>query len=82
MSPQQKIASFVRKLLSSKGDHEPFTEDEPLLSGGRLESIDAVELVVFLEEEFGVDFVETGFDQSKIDSVQLMAELAQDPTTC
>jgi hypothetical protein len=34
-----------------------------------------VEIVIFLEEKFGVDFAEIGFDQALIDSVDAIAAL-------
>jgi acyl carrier protein len=43
---------------------------------GRLSSVEAVEIGVFLEENFGVDFSEIGFDQARIDSVDLILSLA------
>jgi acyl carrier protein len=48
-----------------------------LLLGGRLQSLDAVEIVVFLEEKFGPDFAATGFDQEKIDTVDAIASLIE-----
>jgi acyl carrier protein len=42
-----------------------------------LGSVDAVELVVLLEERFGIDFAEVGFDQSNIDSIEAIRSLLQ-----
>lgn len=69
MADLQPVRQLLRQLLVQRGDLEPFTDDELLLSTGRLQSIDGVELVVFLEETFGIDFAAIGFDQSTIDSV-------------
>lgn len=46
-----------------------------LLLSGRLASVDAVDVVVFLEERFGVNFYEIGFDQTLIDSVNAIYTL-------
>jgi acyl carrier protein len=40
-----------------------------LMTGGRLQSIDTLELVLFLEEKCGTNFAERGFDQNELDSV-------------
>ena len=40
-----------------------------LMTGGRLQSIDTLELVLFLEEKCGINFAERGFDQNELDSV-------------
>ena len=57
-----------------------FSDSDSLLLGGRLQSLDAVEIVVFLEETFGVDFAAIGFDQEKIDSVDAITSLFE--TVC
>jgi acyl carrier protein len=36
-----------------------------------------VEIVVFLEEQFGLDFAVIGFDQEKIDTVDAIASLVE-----
>jgi acyl carrier protein len=63
------IRQFVRNLLAQKSDDKPLSDDSSLLISGRLDSVDAVEIVVMLEEKFGVDFAEIGFDQTMVDSV-------------
>jgi len=73
-----EIREFVRKLLARKGDTEPFTDDGSLLLSGRLQSVEAIELAVFLEEKFGVDFAKLGFDQEMIDSLDAISALVQD----
>jgi len=45
--------------------------------GGRLESIDGVEIVVFLESNFGIDFTKIGFDQTLIDSIDSIMALTE-----
>jgi acyl carrier protein len=42
-----------------------------------LQSIDAVDIVVFLEENFGIDFSEIGFDREQIDSIDAIFALTQ-----
>jgi len=68
---------FVEGLLRKKGDLNPFSDSESLILSGRLESIDAVEIVMFLENQFGLDFRAIGFDQGLIDSVELIVRLVQ-----
>ncbi|SPF48875.1 Acyl carrier protein [Candidatus Sulfotelmatobacter kueseliae] len=75
MNEPAEIRSFVAELLRRKGDQAPFTDSESLILGGRLQSIDAVEIVVFLENRFGLDFAAIGFDQTQIDSIDLIAAL-------
>ena len=77
MDQMVEIREFLRKLLSSRGDRQPFTDSTSFFLSGRMGSVDAVELVVLLEEQFGIDFAETGFDQSQIDSIDAIKLLLQ-----
>lgn len=77
MDPKTDVRQFLQELLTRKGDRQPFSDSDSLLLSGRLESVDAVDVVVFLEEKFGVDFAEMGFDQGLIDSVASIESLIQ-----
>lgn len=77
MQGKAEIREFVRNLLSDKGDSGALQDNDSLLLSGRLQSIDAVEIVVFLEENFGIDFAEIGFDQEQIDSIEAIHNLTQ-----
>jgi acyl carrier protein len=77
MDPKAEVRQFLQELLTRKGDRQPFSDSDSLLLSGRLESVDAVDVVVFLEEKFGVDFAEIGFDQGLIDSVACIESLIQ-----
>jgi len=76
MDQRNEVRQFISKLLRRKGDQAPFADSESLILGGRLESIDAVEIVMFLEKRFGVDFATIGFDQTLIDSIDLIVALS------
>ena len=76
MNPADKIRNFIQTLLARRRDKRPFDDSSSLILSGRLSSVEAVEIAVFLEENFGVDFAEIGFDQAKIDTVDLILSLA------
>jgi acyl carrier protein len=75
---KQVIREFLRELLARKGDTQPFSDEASLLLSGRLQSVDAVQLAVFLEEKFGVDFARIGFDQEMIDTVDAASVLVEE----
>jgi len=77
MDHREEIRKYLKDLLLLKGDSQPFADDASLLLSGRLASVDAVEIVVFLEEKFGVNFSEVGFDEALIDSVNSIDSLIQ-----
>jgi acyl carrier protein len=77
MDRVEEIRLFCKKLLALRGDRQSFSDQSSLFLSGRLGSVDAVELVVLLEEKFGIDFTETGFDQALIDSIDAIKALIQ-----
>ena len=75
MSTQAKIRNFLEKILNDKGDNSGFTDQQLLLTEGRLTSLDVMMIVVFLEENYGIDFSDRPFDQNEFDSVDSITAL-------
>lgn len=67
----------MAQLLAQKGDERPLTDADSLFLSGRLQSIDAVEIVIFVEDRWGVDFSQVGFDESMIDSIGAIEALVE-----
>lgn len=78
MDRKRMIREFLQGLMARKGDAQPFSDVSSLLLSGRLQSVDAIEVAVFLETEFGVDFATIGFDEEKIDSVDVIVALVEE----
>ena len=70
------IRSFLEGRLALKGDGEDFSDSESIFTSGRLDSLDAMETVIFLEDTFGIDFGQVGFELAIIDSPDAIAALA------
>jgi acyl carrier protein len=77
MSGKDDIRNFVQQLLTRQDDRRPLADSDSLLLSGRLQSIDAVEIVLFLEERFGIDFADLGFDREQLDSIDAIALLSE-----
>ena len=75
MSTQANIRSFLEELLNDKGDSSGFTDQQLLVTEGRLTSLDIMTIVVFLEENYGIDFSDWPFDQNEFDSVDSISAL-------
>ena len=75
MSTQAKIRNFLEKILNDKGDSSGFTDQQLLVTEGRLTSLDVMMIVVFLEENYGIDFSDRPFDQNEFDSVDSITAL-------
>ena len=75
MSTQAEIRNFLEEILNDKGDSSGFTDQQLLITEGRLTSLDVITIVVFLEENYGVDFSDRPFDQNEFDSVESITAL-------
>ena len=75
MSTQAEIRNFLAEILNDKGDSAGFTDQQLLVTEGRLTSLDVMMIVVFLEENYGIDFSDRPFDQNEFDSVDSITAL-------
>lgn len=64
----------MEDLLQQKGDHRGFSDQDSLIASGRLDSVDMLNLVVFLENTCKIDFSDH-FDQDELDSVDSIMTL-------
>ncbi|HEX3662795.1 MAG TPA: hypothetical protein VHU89_15275 [Acidobacteriaceae bacterium] len=80
MTEKAAIHDFVQDLLLRNEDRAPLADGDSLLVTGRLQSVDTVDIVVFLEERFGIDFAQIGFDRDQLDSVDAIYALTQNAT--
>jgi len=74
---RNKIRSFVGDLITRKGFSAKFTDDTKLVSNGFLDSIDIMDIVVYLEQEFSLDFIDRGIDQTEFDSVNSIIQMIE-----
>jgi acyl carrier protein len=70
-----QIRAYVASRLSLHGDIAPLGDEDTLFTSARLDSLDAVELVIFLETDFGIDFSKLGFDLTLLNSVSAISDL-------
>ena len=74
---KQKIKAYLLDTLKQQGDNHPLNDNDSLFVSGRLDSVSMMMLVVYLENEFTVNFKGTDFDVHLIDSVQEIALLVE-----
>lgn len=72
---KQKVRDFMKETLEQHGDHLGFSDDESLFSSGRLDSFSMMNLVMFLEKAFSLDFSDFEFDVALVDSVKALEKL-------
>jgi acyl carrier protein len=63
-------------------DPDELTETTPLISGGILDSIATLKLVMFMEEEYGVSFEPHEVDKENLDDLNSIVRLlcSKNPT--
>ena len=71
----QKIRDYLTEALKNQGDKQPLSDTDSLFVSGRLDSVSMVMLVVYLEDEFAVNFKAADFEVSLINSVDAIASL-------
>lgn len=74
MQPEekQKLRDFVADTLIKHGDRNPVNHTDLLFTNGRLDSFSTMNLVMFLEENFAIDFSDFEFDVGVLDSIDLI----------
>ena len=77
MNTPNELRVLIARLLTSKGDLEAVGDDDSLVLSGRLDSIDILQIVMFLESTCGIDFADQQFDQEDFDSVARIRTLIE-----
>ncbi len=67
---KQKLREFLKEALETHGDRKEFVDSESLFVSGRLDSFSMMNLVMYLEQAFGLDFSDFEFDVDLVDSVK------------
>ena len=66
---KSKIHAEIKRLLEENSDSGPLGDKDAIFSSGRLSSFAMMTMVMFLEQEFGMDFGNIDFDVSLVDCV-------------
>jgi acyl carrier protein len=69
MSAQEIISKFIHKLLREHNHVDEVTPSESLILSGLLDSLAVIHIVVFLEEQYGINFSDVYFDQTSFDTI-------------
>lgn len=69
MTKKDILRKFIQTLLAEYGETSDIGDEDSLVLSGMLDSLAVLRIVVFLEQEFGLDLADQGFDQHDFDSV-------------
>lgn len=78
---RQKIKDFIMAQFLPGEDPAELTDQTPLISGGILDSIATLQLVMFLEENYKVSFEPHEVDKDNLDTLDLIVRLLASKTT-
>ena len=69
LEAKNSIRDFINEAMQKTGDYGIFDDHESLFSSGRLDSLTMMNLVMFLELNFAIDFSKFEFDVDLVDSI-------------
>jgi acyl carrier protein len=77
---KEKIKNYISEniLFSSKGF--PYSDDTSFLDNGIIDSMNVLELVAFIEENFGITVEDSDLTPDNFDSIDRMADYIQQKT--
>ena len=68
------LLDYIKTEFLTNTEIKDFNEDTPLVSSRIMDSISTIQLVDFIEKEFGIEFFHHEVDQDNLDSVNLIWE--------
>jgi len=69
----RKLRGFILNDILNRPDY-PLTEDEPLITGGLIDSHSLVRIAVFAEKETGVSIPDTDLTVKNMDTLRLIVD--------
>jgi acyl carrier protein len=72
---RSQMRNYVMQRLRMKGDGATLSDEDLLFSSGRLDSLDAIEIIMTIETDYGVNFSGIDFDLTRLDSIAAIADL-------
>ena len=74
-SIKQQVKEYILNTFLPGEDPSELTDDLPLISGGILDSIATLKLIMFIEETFGITLEAHEADKEHMNTINQIAEL-------
>ena len=74
-SIKQSVKGYILNTFLPGEDPKELTDDLPLISGGILDSIATLKLIMFIEETFGVTLEAHEADKEHLNTINQIADL-------
>lgn len=78
---QSTVKSYILEQFLPDASPDDLTADTRLISGGILDSLATVKLVVFLEQHFGIDVEAHEVNNDNLETIDLIAKLVRSKQT-
>lgn len=75
LNVRSKMRNYVTQRLRMRGDVALLNDEDLLFTSGRLDSLDAIEIIMSIETDYGINFSEINFDLTLLDSIAAMTDL-------
>lgn len=69
------LKQFLRTIQKPNKPVESVGEDERLVASGLVDSLAIMQIVVYLEEQYGIDFAARGFDPDRLATMGSIVDL-------
>ena len=66
---KDQVITFLKETLARHGDLGEVQDNESLFLSGRLDSLSMLNLIMFLENNFSMNFAEIDFEVDLVDSI-------------
>ncbi len=72
---KERVADYVLREFLPGTPRTELTESTPLITGGILDSLGTLKLIMFLEEQFQVEFQADDLDKDRLNTISAIAAL-------
>ncbi|GAB0056447.1 hypothetical protein SIID45300_00755 [Candidatus Magnetaquicoccaceae bacterium FCR-1] len=72
---REKLLRFLNTIKRPDSRMDRIHDDDGLIKSGLIDSLAMLEIIAFLESEFGIDFSETGVDPVELESIHKILDL-------
>ena len=72
------LKQFLRTIQKPNRPVESVGIDERLVASGLVDSLAIMQIVVYLEEQYGIDFAASGFDPDRLATMGSIVELIEE----
>lgn len=71
------LRKFLVNLLNKKGSFIPFSDDQSLILSGRLDSLSVTQMILFLEQTYGLDLSQSIQSTTDLDSFTKITKIIE-----